>query len=264
MKRFSKYLAAAAMLCGLTGVANAATIFFADASGKVGAYDTTTSTQSTVGDLSAFSINQVIGIAYDGATDSIYLLDRNANKVYAMNASTGAASLAFSTGNSVFQGGAVKGTTLFGVNENTQGLNAFTLGGTDTGLAGPNIDHTHALGINAATGQLYAGRSGSIYEISDTGVIGTSVFTSGSFLEDVDYLDGNFVYVDYGNQILSSGGTFTGATISGFSSLSGVAVRQFANNNAVPEPATWGMMLVGFGLVGASLRRRHQTVSALA
>lgn len=27
-------------------------------------------------------------------------------------------------------------------------------------------------------------------------------------------------------------------------------------NAAVPEPATWGMMIVGFGLAGASLRRR--------
>jgi PEP-CTERM motif len=29
---------------------------------------------------------------------------------------------------------------------------------------------------------------------------------------------------------------------------------------AVPEPATWAMMLAGFGLVGASLRRSKQTV----
>lgn len=28
------------------------------------------------------------------------------------------------------------------------------------------------------------------------------------------------------------------------------------NGSAVPEPATWGMMLIGFGLVGASLRYR--------
>ncbi len=34
---------------------------------------------------------------------------------------------------------------------------------------------------------------------------------------------------------------------------------------AVPEPATWGMMLLGFGLVGSAMRRRTATrVSALA
>ena len=31
---------------------------------------------------------------------------------------------------------------------------------------------------------------------------------------------------------------------------------------AVPEPATWGLMIVGFGLVGASLRRRRTGVAA--
>jgi hypothetical protein len=27
--------------------------------------------------------------------------------------------------------------------------------------------------------------------------------------------------------------------------------------NAVPEPATWAMMIAGFGLIGAACRRRH-------
>lgn len=29
---------------------------------------------------------------------------------------------------------------------------------------------------------------------------------------------------------------------------------------AVPEPATWAMMILGFGLVGTSLRRRAPTL----
>jgi hypothetical protein len=29
---------------------------------------------------------------------------------------------------------------------------------------------------------------------------------------------------------------------------------------AVPEPATWAMMIMGFGLVGAAMRRRTATV----
>ena len=31
---------------------------------------------------------------------------------------------------------------------------------------------------------------------------------------------------------------------------------------AVPEPASWGMMIVGFGLVGASLRSRYRKMAA--
>ena len=34
-----------------------------------------------------------------------------------------------------------------------------------------------------------------------------------------------------------------------------------ANLTAVPEPATWGMMIVGFGLMGGALRRRKTTVA---
>ncbi|MFD1786733.1 FxDxF family PEP-CTERM protein [Sphingomonas floccifaciens] len=33
----------------------------------------------------------------------------------------------------------------------------------------------------------------------------------------------------------------------------------FAAGSAVPEPATWAMMLLGFGLVGATMRRRAAT-----
>ncbi len=31
-------------------------------------------------------------------------------------------------------------------------------------------------------------------------------------------------------------------------------------NSAVPEPATWAMMILGFGIVGSTLRRRRRTV----
>ena len=44
------------------------------------------------------------------------------------------------------------------------------------------------------------------------------------------------------------------------------SVRQFdmtlAPANAVPEPATWALMISGFGLVGSALRRRRTALSA--
>jgi PEP-CTERM motif len=47
-----------------------------------------------------------------------------------------------------------------------------------------------------------------------------------------------------------------------FFSLDNISVT--AVSGAVPEPATWAMMLLGFGMVGASMRRRHPRLQALA
>ncbi len=37
--------------------------------------------------------------------------------------------------------------------------------------------------------------------------------------------------------------------------------REWIRANAIPEPATWGLMIAGFGLVGAAARRRRATAS---
>ena len=89
-----------------------------------------------------------------------------------------------------------------------------------------------------------------------------------------------------GNTITGSGGNFnnwtnfsaTGGFVQGANQLvfnvtnlpcigcqnanpSGLRV-EFLNSNiaAVPEPATWAMMIGGFGMIGASMRRRRQQV----
>jgi len=36
---------------------------------------------------------------------------------------------------------------------------------------------------------------------------------------------------------------------------------QFSGNSAVPEPATWAMLITGFGLAGAAMRRRRATLA---
>jgi len=41
-----------------------------------------------------------------------------------------------------------------------------------------------------------------------------------------------------------------------------LAAPSVAGIGAVPEPATWGMMIMGFGLAGATIRRRRTAVAA--
>lgn len=48
----------------------------------------------------------------------------------------------------------------------------------------------------------------------------------------------------------------TGSNGQGSASAVGVVANV---ENGVPEPATWGMMLLGFGVAGASMRRRRST-----
>lgn len=73
-------------------------------------------------------------------------------------------------------------------------------------------------------------------------------------------------YAHYG--VTSSNGiggfSFTGAA-SGNTSIDNIAVT-FGNavGNAVPEPATWGMMILGFGTAGMAMRRRRKVSVSFA
>jgi hypothetical protein len=66
------------------------------------------------------------------------------------------------------------------------------------------------------------------------------------------------------NQTAANGGTVaTGGTFRVENYVSGGTESPFSINgtvSAVPEPATWAMLMIGFGFVGAVARRRRQTV----
>jgi hypothetical protein len=139
---------------------SAAVIYFADDNGAVGAYNDETLSLSAIGDVSAqFPVSQNIGIAYDAVNSRILILDRGRPMVFAMDPATGTATELFNPGIS-FQGGAVKNGVLYGINEGTQLMVAFDLA-TFASIplaAAENINHSHGMGINAATGQLYVSR----------------------------------------------------------------------------------------------------------
>ena len=76
------------------------------------------------------------------------------------------------------------------------------------------------------------------------------------------------------NPLLDGGGfTFNGAFGDRNIFWNGITYRDFGQANitfsireiaqGVPEPATWAMMLIGFGAMGVSLRRRRRTNNLL-
>ena len=162
-------------------------------------------------------------------------------------------------------------------------------------LAPVNSPLTRAAGAygytaTAASGFYPAGTVGDVWLSTDTAhdpinfnAFTGGVFGFGGFFFDSD-INGNFLAGDITISATDAGGTTSqtifGATTSsflGFVSDTGITSAsvtsvQAANpawptiNNltlgaAVPEPGIWAMMLLGMGLVGASLRRRKLAAS---
>ena len=110
--------------------------------------------------------------------------------------------------------------------------------------------------------------------IPDAGIASGSITTNTSFLGASTDLDLTSVFFN-GVQLFGTGvgqnealfashvpifaGSLNSITINGFSRGNGAYGAQgtFAPlSGAVPEPATWAMLILGFGVVGAAIRRR--------
>lgn len=52
----------------------------------------------------------------------------------------------------------------------------------------------------------------------------------------------------------------SGENVQGRPVIGGLAFRVLGTNGAVPEPASWALMLGGFGLVGSAMRRKREAV----
>jgi hypothetical protein len=135
-----------------------------------------------------------------------------------------------------------------------------------------------ACGCAADDGRLYSSITGTSAFSVDSGFF-TSAWNNGATLSITGLLNGAVLYTS--STILNATGpTFINLGFNGINearfAISGgtsarigsgagnyFAVDNLSVNGAVPEPATWGMMIAGFGMMGAALRtrRRSATVS---
>lgn len=97
--------------------------------------------------------------------------------------------------------------------------------------------------------------------------IGLGDFTTGLALLFVgDFPGGYNLKSNYsltGNTIVNNGASYntSGGTFS-FSSTAETATFNAQVSGGVPEPATWALMIMGFGLTGAALRGRYRKAQA--
>jgi hypothetical protein len=96
-------------------------------------------------------------------------------------------------------------------------------------------------------------------------VIGGEFF-SGNFPTNLTGVTNAATYGWTQDRYAGLGFTFPTSTSAGGYGQNGIALVNFsiAQNAAVPEPATWAMMLIGFGGIGFSVRRRKRMVFAQA
>ena len=94
-------------------------------------------------------------------------------------------------------------------------------------------------------------------------VIGGEFF-SGNFPTDLTGVTNAASYGWTQDRYAGAGFAFPTSTSSGGYGQNGIALVNFsiAQGAAVPEPATWAMMLMGFGAIGVSLRRRKRVAFA--
>lgn len=66
---------------------------------------------------------------------------------------------------------------------------------------------------------------------------------------------------DFGPEVFQSTGTFNSLFFGQSGNNATLIVRNNGGGGAVPEPASWAMLLTGFGAVGGALRQRRRQVT---
>ncbi len=92
---------------------------------------------------------------------------------------------------------------------------------------------------------------------------GTFVVNNGQIVGGYANYSYRFAYQGYTSLTLDPHDTYSNiATFDSFSRATGPTTFTLVPPGSGPEPATWAMLILGFGVTGATLRRRRRTGAA--
>ena len=106
------------------------------------------------------------------------------------------------------------------------------------------------------TGGMTATATGLFFDFSGTGLALLQNPFTGSGINFIRFT-GNAVCGGSTNRISITVGTFR----DGISQSGVVQIGTAGGGGVIPEPATWAMLIAGFGLVGSALRRRRPVIA---
>jgi hypothetical protein len=209
-------------------------------------------------------IGQLAGLG-TGPTGTVYAVATHGHQLYAIDTATGAATSVGGTVAVDYLGFGSTSTGLYGYgfDRNLYAVNAAT--GTPTLIGPTGVPTSGYFGFSAGSATLYEVHDGDLYSLDTATGASTLIGHSGTGRFGAAVTVGGVLYA--GSEIplavytldTSTGAGVAGAGVTGTSQIFyGLAPL----TAAVPEPAAWTLMIVGFGGLGAALRTSRQKVSA--
>ena len=114
------------------------------------------------------------------------------------------------------------------------------------------------LGVTANRYGNFFGNSTNNVTIRLSGLSGLGPISSAGYTCVIDNLAGCGIFSGYDPSLVRMGSDATSAFVTLIGLRSGETYNfSFLDAAAVPEPATWAMMVLGFGMLGAAVRRRR-------
>lgn len=225
--------------------------------------DRTTGAKTVVGSLgTAVSFGD---LAWDGST--LYLLGgRNNNALYSVDRTTGAATLIGSHGVTDLFGLAYNPldghlyATQFAGGSGFYRLDKLTGAATPVVASGTMLD---GLAFNSTLGTLVGaqGGQGAFFSVDAATGDALQIGAGAGFLNngdlDFDAASGAYYVADFSGFFFRYSTNTQSRTIiaSGLGAIDGLAIVRDVTA-PIPEPASWAMMITGFGLIGGTIRRR--------